>query len=67
MSTPPRRLRGRRLLPLAVTVAVIAPLAACSSPADEGPVTLTFQTWVPGIDQAVDLFNEQHDDIQVEL
>lgn len=67
MSTPPRRLRGRRHLPLAITVAVIAPLAACSAPADEGPVTLTFQTWVPGIDQAVDLFNEQHDDIQVEL
>lgn len=30
-----------------------------------GVVELTFWSWVPNIDRAVDLFNETHDDIQV--
>ncbi|MBO1752610.1 extracellular solute-binding protein [Actinotalea sp. BY-33] len=59
--------------------ALVLVLAACSSddpsdgPAQEDgtssgePVELTFQSWVPNIDQAVDAFNAAHDDIHVEL
>lgn len=51
-----------------------AALAGCA-PSDsgsdggssDGPVEITFQSWVPNIDQAVDAFNEAHDDINVTL
>lgn len=60
--------RIRRVAALAASLAIAVPLASCAAGATEsGPVTLTFQTWVPGIDEAVDLFNEQHEDITVEL
>lgn len=36
-------------------------------PESSGPVTLTFWSWVPGIDAAVDLWNEENPDIQVTL
>ena len=68
--------RRRRILAGAAlaTVAVIG-LASCASGADSSsagsdsgePVELTFQSWVPNIDQAVDAFNEAHDDIHVTL
>lgn len=35
--------------------------------ADGEVVELTFQSWVPNIDRAVDAFNEAHDDIEVTL
>lgn len=52
-------------------VATLA-LAGCSGDtsddASQGErVELTFQSWVPNIDQAVDAFNEAHDDIHVTL
>lgn len=61
-----------------VGVSLAFALAACSSPAPTSPassatgestepVTITFQSWVPNIDQAVDLFNASHPDIQVKL
>ena len=63
-----RRLRTTAILAGAV-VATLA-LASCSGgesgSADE-PVELTFQSWVPNIDQAVDAFNDAHADIHVEL
>ncbi|WP_026531885.1 ABC transporter substrate-binding protein [Arthrobacter sp. H41] len=31
----------------------------------EGPVELTFTTWVPGMDQVVELWNEENPDVQV--
>jgi multiple sugar transport system substrate-binding protein len=55
-----------------VTLGLSAALAACA-PADgesgggDGPVEITFQSWVPNIDQAVDAFNASHDDIEVTL
>ncbi|MHA7292701.1 ABC transporter substrate-binding protein [Arthrobacter sp. HLT1-21] len=33
--------------------------------ASDGPVELTFTTWVPGMDQVVELWNEENTDIQV--
>ncbi|PVE19029.1 extracellular solute-binding protein [Arthrobacter sp. Bz4] len=33
--------------------------------ASEGPVELNFTTWVPGMDQVVELWNEENPDIQV--
>ncbi|MHA7153820.1 ABC transporter substrate-binding protein [Arthrobacter sp. TMN-50] len=33
--------------------------------ASDGPVELTFTTWVPGMDQVVELWNEENPDIQV--
>jgi multiple sugar transport system substrate-binding protein len=35
--------------------------------ASEGPVTLSFTSWVPGIEDAVALWNEQNPDIQVQV
>ncbi|MBE0008840.1 MULTISPECIES: ABC transporter substrate-binding protein [unclassified Arthrobacter] len=40
-----------------------AEAAACE--ASDGPVELTFTTWVPGMDQVVELWNEENPDIQV--
>ncbi|WP_210507578.1 ABC transporter substrate-binding protein [Naasia sp. SYSU D00057] len=59
-----------------VTVGLVAALAACSSGGSSAsggsstggePVEITFQSWVPNIDQAVDAFNASHDDIEVKL
>lgn len=33
--------------------------------ASDGPVTLEFTTWVPGMDQVVELWNQENPDIQV--
>ena len=40
--------------------------AASCEPAD-GDVTLTFTSWIPGIEDAVAAWNEQNPDIQVEV
>ncbi|WP_350347518.1 extracellular solute-binding protein [Agromyces sp. G08B096] len=64
--------RTRRRAAVAVAGALVATLALASCAAGDGgssdePVELTFQSWVPNIDQAVDAFNEAHDDIHVTL
>lgn len=67
-----RHSRGIRVSAIAAgTLAAALTLTSCgggaeSAPAD-GPVELTFQSWVPNIDRAVDAFNEAHDDIHVTL
>lgn len=44
-------------------------LSGCSAGggADDGPVTLEYWTWAPGIDEVVDIWNEQNPDIQVKV
>jgi multiple sugar transport system substrate-binding protein len=65
----PRRRRGTLVTAL---VAVLVTLAGgCSggstSTGDTGKVTMTFWSWVPGVDKAVDLWNSGHPDAQVKL
>jgi multiple sugar transport system substrate-binding protein len=67
----------RRLLLAAATAAAALTLAACSSsspssssaaaPVSGGKVTLTFWSWVPGIQQSVNLWNKSHPNIHVNL
>jgi multiple sugar transport system substrate-binding protein len=71
----------RRLMVAAMTLPVLA-LAACGGGGDEetaagggggaceasdGEVTLNFVTWVPGMDQVVEMWNEENPDVQVEV
>jgi multiple sugar transport system substrate-binding protein len=71
--------RTFKTVALAAAVVSALALAGCSSgtttttpsasdckPAD-GPVKLTFVTWVPGMDKVVDLWNKANPDIQVEF
>ena len=66
----------------AVAVAAVLALAACSSSGasagssssasagcapSSGTVSLTFTTWVPGMDKVVDLWNQKNPDIQVKV
>jgi multiple sugar transport system substrate-binding protein len=66
-----RRLITRPVLACLVGLSLI--LAACggggtsSSSSSSGPVNLTFWSWVPHIDQAVNLFNKTHSNIHVTL
>ncbi|MCR2799413.1 sugar ABC transporter substrate-binding protein [Microbacterium sp. zg-Y818] len=68
MNQPQRR---RRLLSaVAIGAAGALALSGCAGDAEgtaDGPVEITFQSWVPNIDQVVDAFNEEHDDIHVTL
>ncbi|WP_407320358.1 extracellular solute-binding protein [Isoptericola halotolerans] len=63
--------RARFTTLIAGGAAAAVTLVGCSAGSDGGsadePVDLTFQSWVPNIDQAVDAFNASHDDIQVTL
>lgn len=56
---------------VAGTLVTVLALTACSGSADsapaDGPVEITFQSWVPNIDRAVDAFNDSHDGIHVTL
>lgn len=71
--TPTFRSRGvkRAAAVSAAVVALVATLAGCSStPSDgsssaSGPVEITYQSWVPNIDKAVDAFNAAHTDVHV--
>lgn len=69
MSLPARMRRRSGVVAMAAVAAVA--LAGCTAGTGTGssdePVELTFQSWVPNIDQAVDAFNEAHDDIHVTL
>ncbi|SDG67226.1 ABC transporter substrate-binding protein [Microbacterium pygmaeum] len=73
MSTTARRSHGRAALLVAAGLTSALVLAGCSNaggdaaPADDEPVEITFQSWVPNIDRAVDAFNESHEDVQVTL
>lgn len=71
MFRPLRSRKSRRTKVIALVGAAAAVLAACSpgSSTDSGggPVTLTFQTWVPNMQAAVDAFNDSHPDITVTL
>jgi multiple sugar transport system substrate-binding protein len=40
--------------------------AGVCEPAD-GPVTLTFTSWIPGIEEVVEVWNQQNPDIQVDV
>ncbi len=42
------------------------PEAAACAPAD-GPVTLTFASWIPGMEEVVKLWNDKNPDIQVKV
>lgn len=58
------RWRGAVALALAASMAV----AACGDDgAAKGPVTLTLWSWVPDLQQQVDLFQKAHPDIKVQL
>ena len=67
--------RARHLAPrFVVALMLMAVLAACGSNSSSGgnstttgPVTLTFWSWVTGIDKSVALWNKSHPDIQVKL
>ncbi|WP_323959534.1 extracellular solute-binding protein [Arthrobacter sp. JZ12] len=65
--------RRRSALAASVVLVLAGGLAACSpgsesSPAaQEGPVNITFQSWVPNIDKAVDAYNASQDDVNVTL
>ncbi|WP_187264872.1 ABC transporter substrate-binding protein [Homoserinibacter sp. GY 40078] len=60
---------GRVAVVGVASVGLAVALAGCSTgdTGSEGPVEITFQSWVPNIDQAVDAFNESQDDIHVTL
>jgi len=68
MNQPQRR--RRVLSAVAIGAAGALALSGCAADAEgssDGPVEITFQSWVPNIDQVVDAFNEEHDDIHVTL
>ena len=68
MNQPQRR--RRVLAAVAIGAAGALALSGCAADAEgssDGPVEITFQSWVPNIDQVVDAFNEEHDDIHVTL
>ncbi len=64
----------RSALAASVIIVLAGGLTACggssgdTAPATpEGPVDITFQSWVPNIDQAVDAYNASQDDVNVTL
>jgi len=57
---------------VAAMLMIMVPLAACggssgSTPASTGPVTLTYWSWIPGMDKQVALFNKSHPNIHIVL
>ncbi|WJL96977.1 extracellular solute-binding protein [Microbacterium sp. ET2] len=64
-------MNSRRFTLVAAVAAGALAVTGCSAPSDSGedagPVELTFWSWVPGIDAAVDLWNEENPDVQVTL
>lgn len=63
-------LRGRgRVATLAALSAGALVLAGCAGGAaeEEGPVEITFWTWLPDVQKTVDLFEEAHPDITVNV
>lgn len=63
-----KRIASPRVALGAATVGILAAsLVGCSTPADDGPVTLTYWTWAPGVAEVVDTWNAAHPDIQVKV
>lgn len=64
--TPTRR---KAFPALALTAASVLLFTACSAgnAADDGPVALQFWGWAPGLEKAVDTWNEENPDTQVEF
>ena len=67
-------MRLRQAAIVSVVVAAVLGTAACSGGSPEstdsagtGTTELTFWSWVPGVDKAVDLWNSENPDIQVNL
>ncbi|MBV9231551.1 MAG: sugar ABC transporter substrate-binding protein, partial [Chloroflexi bacterium] len=56
---------------LILSITLVGFLAACGGSgtpgASGGPVTITFWSWVPNIQQAIDLFEKSHPNIKVKL
>jgi len=51
----------------AVLATAIATAGCAAGSTDEGPITLQYWTWAPGVPAVVDVWNEQNPDIQVEV
>ena len=60
-------MRKSRIAAASMALVLGATLAACSSTGGSGdePVTIQFWAWAPGMDVAVQKFNETHDNIKV--
>jgi multiple sugar transport system substrate-binding protein len=60
-----RRLAGpvRFSGPLAAIVLLVVLATGCGSP--EGPATITFWSWVPGLKDEVQLYNDTHKNVTV--
>src|ERR1700694_5794555 len=59
---------------VAAALVLMVPLAACgggsnsgSSTTPTGPVSLTYWSWIPGMDKQVALFNQTHPNIHITL
>ena len=63
----PKARAAAALAAAAITAVALSSCTGTAEPSSSEPVELTFQSWVPNIDQAVEAFNEAHDDIQVTL
>lgn len=61
------RARALAAVAAATAFAVAGTPAAANAAADASPVTLTFWSWVPGIQSQVALFNKSHPSIHVKL
>ncbi|WP_157987753.1 ABC transporter substrate-binding protein [Jiangella endophytica] len=69
-----RKLKSRLTTALALATGPVLFLAACGggdddsgAAANEGPVTIEFWGWVPGLEEAVAQWNEENPDVQVEF
>ncbi|HEY4384165.1 MAG TPA: extracellular solute-binding protein [Ktedonobacteraceae bacterium] len=60
---------SRRLSILSLMLILLVPMAACGgAPAtSNGPVTLTFWSWVPNIQNEINLFEKSHPNIHIKL
>ncbi|MCU1422521.1 MAG: putative solute-binding lipoprotein [Microbacteriaceae bacterium] len=66
-------MKHKRSLAIVAAVAAVLTVAGCSGTGtstqsgDSGKANLTFWSWVPGIDKAVDLWNKENPNIHVKL
>ena len=63
----PKARAAAALAAAAITAVALSSCTGTAEPSSSEPVELTFQSWVPNIDRAVEAFNEAHEDIQVTL
>lgn len=66
---PPPNLLSRIPRAAVLAVAVLVAAACSSAPAktSTGPVTLTFWTWVPGIQKTVSIFEKSHPNVKIHI